>query len=347
MKIAIAKGLGFAPEWIRYCRENGISYKVVNPYDTDIIEQLNDCDAFMWHHNHGDYRDLLFAKQLLAAVEASSKVIFPNHNTGWHFDDKVGEMYLLQALNLPLVPGYVFYSKEDALQWASATEYPKVFKLRGGAGSMNVILVKNLHKAKRLINKAFGSGFKSFRSVDYFKDRYYKWKDGKDTFYGVLKALGRFIIKPKGSRLHCRQKGYAYFQDFMPGNSYDTRVAVIGGKRAIAFRRGVRKGDFRASGSGRIMYGGIDSNMVRIAFDAARKIGSQSLALDFIVDKDGNPLIVELSYGFIPKVTNHAEGYWTADIKWHPSTNIDICSWMVEDILLEARQNAERIIKGD
>lgn len=334
MRIAIYNnGQGFAARWVEYCSEHNIEYKEVNPYANDIIEQLADCDAFMWHHNHGDYRDLLFAKQLLASVEASGKVVFPNHNTGWHFDDKVGETYLLQALNLPIVPSYIFYSKADALKWASTTEYPKVFKLRGGAGAMNVILAKNKTKAIKLINRAFGTGFKSFRSKDYFKERFNKWRNGNDSFFGVLKALGRFIIKPSGYNLRNRQKGYAYFQDFIPGNDYDTRVTVIGCKRAIAFRRGVRKGDFRASGSGNIMYGNIDTNTVKIAFAAASKINSQSLALDFIFDKNGNPLIVELSYGFLPLATNKAAGYWTSDLKWHPSSNIDVCAWMVEDVV--------------
>ena len=43
--IAIHKSSGFAERWIAYCQQENIDYKIVNCYDSDIIEQLKDCDA--------------------------------------------------------------------------------------------------------------------------------------------------------------------------------------------------------------------------------------------------------------------------------------------------------------
>ena len=66
MKIAIHNSPhSFSDKWISYCEKNKIDYKIVNAYDSDIINHLSDCDAFMWHHAHYDYRDCLFAKQLI------------------------------------------------------------------------------------------------------------------------------------------------------------------------------------------------------------------------------------------------------------------------------------------
>lgn len=336
MKIAVSdKQDGYESEWVNACIQRGIEIKKVNPYQTDIIDQLSGCDAFMWHHSHGNYRDLLFAKQLLSAIEESGIVVYPDYRTGWHFDDKVGEKYLFEALGLPCVPSFAFYDKKTAIEWINTTAFPKVFKLRGGAGSMNVILVKNRRSAQKLINRAFGPGFKAFRSIDYFKDRYNKWKQGNDSFVGVLKSLSRFIIKPKGSNLLPVQKGYAYFQEFMPYNSYDTRVVVIGCKYALAEKRYVRKGDFRASGSGKFDYDDIDTNLVKIAFDAANKIKAQTLAFDFIYDKNHNGLIVEVSYCFGTHGISHAPGYWDSNLNWHNADDckIDICGWMVDEVV--------------
>ena len=113
MKIAFHNTGGFTPRWIKYCEKNNIQYKKVNAYDTDIVEQLKDCDAFMWHHHQSNYKDVLFAKQLLFSLEQSGKVVFPNFNTGWHFDDKVGEKYLFEAIGAPVVPTFVFYTKKS------------------------------------------------------------------------------------------------------------------------------------------------------------------------------------------------------------------------------------------
>ena len=84
MKIAIHKSGGFSERWINYCQKNNIDYKIVNAYDSDIIKQMADCDAFMWHHHQANYKDCLFAKQLLFSLQQSGKKVFPNYNSGWH-----------------------------------------------------------------------------------------------------------------------------------------------------------------------------------------------------------------------------------------------------------------------
>ena len=152
MKIAIHNSPGsFSDFWIEYCQQQKRPYKLVNYYNNDIIFQLSDCDALMWHHHHADYKDVLFAKQLLFSLEQTGKKVFPDFNTSWHFDDKLGQKYLLESIGAPLVPTSVFYDKEEALAWAKNTTYPKVFKLRGGAGAANVRLAKNKKEAVRLI----------------------------------------------------------------------------------------------------------------------------------------------------------------------------------------------------
>lgn len=46
MKIAIHHSKGsFSERWITYCQKKGIDYKIVNCYESDIINQLKDCDA--------------------------------------------------------------------------------------------------------------------------------------------------------------------------------------------------------------------------------------------------------------------------------------------------------------
>ena len=128
MKIAIHHTPGsFSDRWIDYCKENKVDYKLVNAYDSDIVQQVSDCDAFMWHHYHDNYKDMLFAKQLLYSLQMAGKQVFPDFNTGWHFDDKVGQKYLFEAVGVSLVPSYVFYTKEEAIHWVKETSFPKVF----------------------------------------------------------------------------------------------------------------------------------------------------------------------------------------------------------------------------
>jgi len=107
------------------------------------------------------------------------------------------------------------------------------------------------------------------------------------------------------------QRGYIYFQDFLPDNDFDTRITIIG-NRAFGFTRNTRPDDFRASGSGDIDYDlkRIDMRCVEIAFDVAEKLETQSLAFDFIFDQNKNPGIVEISYCYQSKAVYNCPGYW-------------------------------------
>jgi glutathione synthase/RimK-type ligase-like ATP-grasp enzyme len=328
MRIAIAK-TSFDKElnsWINYCNENNIEYKLVNPYDSNIVEKVSDCDIFMWHHSQTKYKDLLFAKQLLFSLEQAGKRVYPNFHSNWHFDDKLGQKYLLEAAGAPLVKSYAFYDKKEALEWAKRTEYPKVFKLRCGAAAVNVKLIHSYKECKKYINKAFNKGFDSYSHniIDFIK---------RVILY-VLKN-----IKFKREKFD-KEHGYVYFQDFMPNNEYDTRVVVIGGKYACAERRINRKNDFRASGSGSFSFDNIDINIVRIAFETAKKLKLQSVAYDFVYDENKTPRIVEICFGFGVKGISKSPGYYTDDLEWHKCDNVPIYQWIIEE-LVKTKNNDE------
>lgn len=333
MKIAIShRKLGFSQGWIDYCIFNNIEYKIVNCYNNDIISQLSDCDALMWHLHHQSPKDVQFAKQLLYSVEISGKPVYPDFRTAWHFDDKLGQKYLLEAIGAPLVPSFAFYSLDDAIRWIKGTEFPKVFKLRGGSASINVKLVKSANQAIKLAKKAFSRGFMTYDSVFKLKDRWAKYRNGKETLTGVLKGLARIIFPTLFSQTTRRERGYIYFQEFIPGNTHDIRVTYVN-QRCFALRRKVRPKDFRASGGGLIDYdmSQIPEKAILIAFQVADKLKLQSAAFDFVLFKD-EPMIVEMSYGFGYDADQFNHGYWDQNLNYYPGT-FDPYGWMVEDIL--------------
>lgn len=343
MKIAIHHRPGsFGDKWIEYCEKHHVPYKLVNCYASDIIEQVKDCDGLMWHWVFHDYRAVLFARQLTYSLEAMGKKVFPDSKTCWHYDDKVGQKYLLESIGAPLVPSYVFYDRKEALEWAKKTHYPKIFKLRGGAGSVNVRLVKNLKTAKRLIDQAFNHGFSPISRVNLFKERVWRFRRDKNmaSFFNISKGIGYLCIPTKVEKNFPTEKNYVYFQDFIPGNDHDIRIVVIG-QRAFAITRMVRKGDFRASGSGAILYDPIQipEICVKIAFDLSKKLKTQSLAYDFVFS-DGEPLLVEISYTFVAEVYLPCPGYWNKDLKWIEGS-FDSRYFMVEEFIRECRMNAE------
>lgn len=326
-----AKG-SFSERWIPYCQENSIPYKLVNCYANNIVDQLKDCDVLLWHHHHGNAKDIVFAKQLLFALEQAGMKVFPDFNTNWHFDDKLGQKYLLEKAGVAAPEAFVFYTKKDALEWIDKTGFPKVFKLRNGASSSNVKLAKDKAAAISLVNKAFGNGFSQYQALDNLKERFRKYRKGKTNAKDVLKGVVRLIKPPASAKVAGKEIGYVYFQEFIPGNDHDIRVVVIGDK-AYAIKRMVRKNDFRASGGGDILYAKelFDDALIKLSFDINEKIKSQSLAMDFVFDK-GKPLLVEISFGFSMAGYDPCPGYWTKDMQWHEG-KFNPYGWMIEDMI--------------
>ena len=339
MKIAIHHNINsFSDRWVEYCDQNNIDYKLVNCYHNDIIEEIKDCDILMWHFHHASPKDVLFAKQLLYSVEASGKKVFPDYKSVWHFDDKIGQKYLFEALKIPSVDSYVFYDRKTAEQWAQNVEHPVVFKLRGGAGSVNVKLSKTKKQTLDLIHKAFTSGFKHSSLIP-FKEILSKYKENKVDIKFVFKSLVRQYIPTEFSKVSGKEIGYIYFQRFIPNNDSDIRVIVIDGK-AFAIKRMVRKNDFRASGSGDIFYEQslFDKETINLSFKIAKQIDSKCLAFDFVYDEHKNPLVVEISYGFAVSAYDQCPGYWDENLNWHEE-KFNPQGWMIESLIKEINGN--------
>ena len=79
----------------------------------------------------------------------------------------------------------------------------------------------------------------------------------------------------------------------------------------------VRVGDFRASGSGNIIYDPkkIPKECIQIAFNTSKKLQLQSAAYDFVFLKEA-PKIVEVSYGFSQSAYLSCPGYWDESLNW-------------------------------
>lgn len=326
MKIAIHHREGsFSEKWIEWCHAKGINIVLVDAYQSDIVKQLTsqECTGFMWHWSHGSVTDQLFARQLTFVLEAIGISVFPNSNTAWHYDDKLAQKYLFDAHKIPSPVTEVFYAPSCAKDWLAKASYPLVFKLRGGAGSMNVHLVDSVHRAYRIVDRAFGKGFPALDTHRIVTDCYWRLKRDRKAkdYFRLLYYMVRNIpgLRPSAWKKVAIERNYVYFQEFIQKNSFDDRFVVIG-NRCFALRRAVRKGDFRASGSGVISYGHsqFQINAIRLAFHVATVLKTQCIALDIVYKTNSLPVVVEISYAFSTgKVYEDCDGYWDKELEWH------------------------------
>lgn len=310
----------FSDRWIQYCRLQNIPFRFVNCLASDVVDQSKGLDALLWHWDTVDPANFLVARHIVTSLEARGLRVFPNVNTCWHYDDKVGQKYLLEAIGAPLIPTWVFLDKDEAMDWIGTTTWPKVFKLRCGAGSKNVRLVRSRDIAIELCNQAFGRGFPA--AAGYFNDMQARLRKTRSSseFWERLARTPRTLrnIVELRRRMH-REQGYLYMQEFLPDNEYDTRITIVG-DRAFGYRRMNRPNDFRASGSGNPIYNpeNIDKRCVAIAFEVAQRLGTQSIAFDFLFNPQQEPMIGEISYCYVASMVHDCPGHWDNKMVWHP-----------------------------
>lgn len=312
----------FASRWITTLESLGIRVLRVNLLKQDSMEQIRGADGVMWHWFHSP-DDKQAALKIIPAIEYGLNIpVFPNLRTCWHYDEKVAQHYLLQAIETPQVPSWVFWNYKDALDFVQQCTFPKVFKLSVGAGSANVMKLNNRIDAQRMVKRMFLEGIFPYTMNEY------EHPVELQTIEDIRKIIQRFIqgmrysisatYPPLRGYFH-PQKNYLYIQDFIPGNPHDIRITVIG-NRAFGFIRMNRENDFRASGSGHIKHdpSHIPLDAVKAAHEISATNNFQSMAYDFLLDKTGKPLVNEISYCYLSSAVYECPGWWDRDLKWHP-----------------------------
>jgi len=283
-------------------------------------DQVKQLDLFIYYWGQWDAAHQN-AKAIIPIVEKELNIpCFPNTRTCWAYDDKIRQYYLMQSHGFPMAKCWVFWEEDEAVKWAQDAPLPVVFKLSGGAGSKNVILIKDKKSLLRIIEIMFHKGIQDGRlpGRGSLAPRFF----ARIKRYLALKK--RYVFsQPIPQYLSCPNwkphKHYVLFQEFLPDNKYDTRVFTVG-DRAYALRRSNRPGDFRASGS-HIEDNDptkIDLRMVEKALEISRKMGFQAMNYDFLYTPDKRIKFTEISYATAQwEFYRDQPGYWDSDLNWH------------------------------
>lgn len=334
----------FTARWETALQARGAKVVRLDLLGPDSLRQVAGCAGVMWHWPHYPHEQRFAALPMLRVIEEHLHIpIFPDMATCWHFDDKIAQSYLLEALDIPHPKTWVFWREVDALAWCERADYPVVAKLSSGAGGLNVRLIHNVAEAQAYVGQCFsGSGILVPTALPTGGAARFRTRL-KRTVQRAAQALsyvGFDHFPPLPNQIFWMpQKNYVLFQEFISGNEFDTRVTVIG-NRAFAFRRMNRPGDFRASGSGHIQHesGSIDLRCVTTAFSAVQKLKSQSMAFDFLFrGATKEPVVGEISYGYANWAVERCLGHWDSNLNWHEGR-----LWpeeaQVEDFLTRIRQ---------
>ncbi|MEL4457166.1 hypothetical protein [Lutimonas vermicola] len=286
--------------------------------DPDFMLKLKSFDAIVWYVGLADVSKQP-AYDILPVIEKQLKIpCFPSSNIIWSFDNKLKQFFQMKAANFPIIQSWIVYEEKEALRLANEIKLPVVFKLGGGAGSSNVILIKSRKQLLQLTRKMFKRGI----AINTFSKTFELSKHLlKIQRYLVTTRMKLFKRKDIRYRYLIKnwsiQRNYLFLQKYMPNNGFDTRVTTIG-NRVFAFRRINRPNDFRSSGSGNIDYNSkaIDIRCVKKALEISEYFGFETMSYDFLYDDKNNPVFCEYSYGYNDEAIYKCSGYWDENLNF-------------------------------
>ncbi len=287
-----ADHLGWSGRFAQFAAERHIQHELFVIERGDWLDTVKRFDAILWRPNL-DSPYCEEAREKIYFLETSlGKHVFPNWDTFWHYDNKRAQHYFFRTHGIRTPETFVSFSEEESLEAIERMCFPIVSKTSGGAGSTGVRLLHNKSEAVREAKRCF--------NVSAFS-----------------KVLGRCDIDVRWSS-RCRNQ-YVLWQEFVQGNDRDLRITVIGKEHVFAFWRRNRKGDFRASGSGAIVYetGEVEAEC-RYCAELCRRHNFDSMAFDLLYD-GGKFVIVEMSYAFNDQAIFDAPGHFVVSEGGAPS----------------------------
>lgn len=305
--------------WEEYCKENSLSYSIVNPFKVGVISELMNYDVILWHYSNYSFKDMLMAKNILFTLEDHGKKVFPSFKDAWHFDDKLAETYLLESINAPIPKSYYYYDSKSLEADINNLSFPIIAKLRNGSGSHNVKMLKSKQELYSYSKKMFTSGISSAPSLLYKASSNIKSSKSIKTFINRAKRIPEFLRSLSNAKKFNIERGYVYLQEFIPNDGYDLKVVVVGNKLSF-IGRNIREGEFRASGGGDLFYdrNRITKDVIDSAFKTSDALGFQCMGYDYVVNTQTQKgIIIEISYGFSHQALLSAGGYFDRNGEWH------------------------------
>lgn len=250
-------------DYIRACRELGISYRIIDITGSDWLSVIKktDCDAFLvWPTTIPVAYKALFDDRLRIMVEEVGKIIYPSLKELWLYESKLRTRDWLDANKIAYPETWVFYDRQEALDWIAEQKLPLVFKTSTGSSASGVHILKNDKQIRKLIRQAFAEGIQHPR-------------------------MGPFE----------RQRGSVYLQEYLP-NVKEWRMVRIGDSY-FGYRKEKGEGEFHSASH---TWSWLDPP--RPLLDMLRQVtekgGFTSMDVDIFETEDGQLLVNELQTVF-------------------------------------------------
>jgi len=142
------------------CQTLNINYEIIDICSGKWLENIQrslHCDGYLVRPMY-DYKEQreVYMERLYTIAKLYKKPIYPSYEELMLYENKRNMSNWLIVHRFPHVKTHVFIKKLEAKEFFLHCNYPVVIKSNLGAGALGVEIVKNRHRAKKIINRIFG-----------------------------------------------------------------------------------------------------------------------------------------------------------------------------------------------
>jgi glutathione synthase/RimK-type ligase-like ATP-grasp enzyme len=204
----------------------------------------------------------MFLEKIEIVANELGKDVYPSIKEQKIYEAKRTLTYFLQANNIPHPKTWIFYNKEQAMNFIQNATFPIVYKTHNGAGASGVEIIKSRKQAVALIKTTFDSYYIN-KSITDFRDIDF---------------------------------GYVLFQHFIEG-AREHRIIKIG-ESWIGHEKALNQTSEFMSGSGINFWTRPTNEVLDFCRKIAEKHNFTTMCFDIFEDKQGGFYVNELQTWF-------------------------------------------------
>ena len=248
--------------YVAACKDIGVRYKTLDISGPDWIQVVRECecDAFLvWPSFKRSIWKRMFDERLKIMVDEMHKTIFPTYDEVWLNESKLRMAGWLEAHGIPHARTWVFYSHEQALQFARETDLPIVVKHDMGSRSAGVEILYDRAELLQYVNCRFGKG-----------------------------------LVCRGSDSRDSEWGYILFQEFLPDVAEWRMIRI--GESYFGYQK-LSDGTFH-SGSGKVGWFDPPRALLDFIRELTENAGYTAMNVDIFESPDGHLVVNEIQSHF-------------------------------------------------
>ncbi len=280
--------------WIQSCEKfkEVIDFKIIDLTSSKWLDEVlsDKYDFFLTRStDRQSYFKQLYDERVYILNQVLHLNIYPKLNELLIYENKKLLSYFLKANDIPSPKTWIFYNKEEALDFIKHAELPIVAKTSIGSSGSGVKIINSKENAEKYICDAFSnkgitrSFIPNIRKGDYLNRI-------KKRFKNINDSIEYFREKKKAATQE-PQKWFVLFQEYIE-TEYEWRCVVI--DDSYFGHKKLRSYGEKFSGTSKVSWDYPDEQLLNLLRNIIEKTGFWSQAIDLFYDKKRGYFVNEM-----------------------------------------------------